>query len=142
MTKATGVLWAVVVTLAWAPDTAAQSGPRPAAAQASMVSASRGLGNAGYTGLGVGGRPSPAADGTPRWADYPVVRAVGQGSPAARVGILPGDVLLLVNGVDARDPRTLFGQPGTVFTMRVRRGSAVREFVLTSIPRPESPPRE
>jgi C-terminal processing protease CtpA/Prc len=89
-----------------------------------------------YLGLRVGGVPRPAQDGAARWADYPVVRSVDAGSPAARVGIEAGDVLLQVNGVDARDPRTLFGRPGKVFTIRVRRDGQVHEFVIASEPPP------
>jgi C-terminal processing protease CtpA/Prc len=96
-------------------------------------------GNVAYTGLHVHGLPRPAADGTPRWADYPVVGAVEPGSPAARVGVAPGDVLVLVNGADARDPRTLFGAPGKVFTLRVRRAGHLREFVVASERPPQSP---
>jgi|GEM_PF-2935804 len=118
----------------------------PAAAQvpgalASISVAPRGSGNGGaFTGMRLGSRPTLLPDGTPRWADFPVVGGVWPGSPAEKVGIAAGDVVLLVNGVDARDPRTLFGQPGKVFTVRVRRGTAVREFVLTSVRRPEPQP--
>ncbi|HEX8319780.1 PDZ domain-containing protein [Longimicrobium sp.] len=134
--------WEIAIVLAatvvWASDASGQRA-QPPAQQGSVGSESRNAGKTAFTGLRVRGRPSPAPDGTPRWADYPVVYAVAEGSPAARVGILPGDVLLLVNGTDARDPRTLFGEPGRVFTIRIRRGAAVREFVLASVRRPAAP---
>lgn len=133
-----GIAIVLAATVVWASDASGQRA-QPPAHQGAIGSVSRNAGNTGYTGIRVQGRPSPAPDGTPRWADYPVVHAVAQGSPAARVGILPGDVLLLVNETDARDPRTLFGQPGKVFTIRIRRGSAVREFVLASVRRPNPP---
>ncbi|HEY0024701.1 MAG TPA: PDZ domain-containing protein [Longimicrobium sp.] len=133
--------WRIAVLLAatvvCAADASGQGAQPPR--EGAVRGESRNARNTAYTGIGVQGRPSPAPDGTPRWADYPVVHAVTQGSPAARVGILPGDVLLLVNGTDARDPRTLFGEPGKVFTIRIRRGSSVREFVLASIRRPNAP---
>jgi C-terminal processing protease CtpA/Prc len=136
--------WRIAILLAAAvvcASDASGQGTQPPSQQGSVGGASRSARNTAYTGIGVRGRPSPAPDGTPRWADYPVVHAVAQGSPAARVGILPGDVLLLVNGTDARDPRTLFGEPGKVFTVQIRRGSAIREFVLASVRRPSAPTR-
>jgi S1-C subfamily serine protease len=106
-----------------------------AQAHASIAARSR-RSNAGYTGFSYGARPRPLPDGTPRWADFPVVTTVDPGSPAARVGIATGDVLLSVNGVDAHDPHALFLGVGTVATFRIRRGTAVREFVLRTIARP------
>jgi S1-C subfamily serine protease len=121
--------------LALAPSAAAQI----PSAMASISAASRGHGGGAFTGMRVGGRPAPAPDGSPRWADFPVVGGVWPGSPAEKVGIAAGDVVLRVNGLDARDPRTLFGRPGKVFTVRVRRGTAIREFVLTSVRAPAPP---
>ncbi|HEX8394771.1 MAG TPA: PDZ domain-containing protein [Longimicrobium sp.] len=133
---------ALMATAACAADVAGQQPGSPSApTQRSVGAAGREGRSAAYTGIGVSGRPAPAPDGTPRWADYPLVHVVAQGSPAARVGILPGDVLLLVNGVDARDPRALFGEPGKVFTIRLRRGTGVREFVVASVRPPDPPAR-
>jgi S1-C subfamily serine protease len=105
----------------------AQSAP---ARTGSVSSTSNTHANRAETGLRLGGLPRPGPDGAPRWADFPVVRGVEPGSAADKVGIQPGDVVLQVNGIDARDPRTLFAPPGTTFTLRVRRGAAVREFVM------------
>lgn len=114
----------------------------PARAQrtAGVQAATHARRDGAYLGLHVHGLPRPAPDGSPRWADYPAVRSVDAGSPAARVGVAPGDVLVLVNGADARDPRTLFGAPGKVFTLRVRRAGRLREFVVTSEGLPATPP--
>jgi len=128
---------AAVLLLAAPQAAAAQRSPPLPGATNSITAARRPGGNLAYTGMRVGGRPSPAPDGTPLWAEHPVVRGVDPGSPAEKVGIAVGDVILAVNGKDGRDPRTLFGPPGTVFTLRVRRGTVVREFVLTGIRRPE-----
>ena len=125
---------AAAVFCAVPPRLAAQGGSQPSRV---MVTTSRAHGRA-WTGMMVSGRPSQGTDGRPRWAEFPVVRQVVAGSPAARVGIQAGDVLLQVNGADARDPSTLFGQPGKVFTVRVRRGTAVQEFVITSAAPPEA----
>jgi len=122
-----------VSLLSWAPDAAAQPGQ---GGRGTVTGSRNGRVDVAYTGIFPGGRPVMAPDGSPRWADYPEVREVAPGSPADRVGIQPGDVLLLVNGKDARDPRTLIAEPGTVFTIRLRRGTTVHEFVLTSVRQP------
>jgi S1-C subfamily serine protease len=87
-----------------------------------------------YTGMNVSGRPQIIAGGAFRWADYPAVHTVDAASPAARVGIRPGDVILAINGADARDPNTLLGEAGQVLVVRVRRGTGVREFTFTRLP--------
>ncbi|HET6765186.1 MAG TPA: PDZ domain-containing protein [Longimicrobiaceae bacterium] len=112
-----------------ASEARAQVSPASAQTTHSVVSRSRHA-NAGYTGFSYQGRPRPLPDGTPRWADFPVVTSVDPASPAGRVGIRVGDVVLSVNGVDARDPRAMFLGSGTVATFVVRRENATREFVL------------
>lgn len=147
MTQQTCFVVATLITLMSAADAVAQAPSRPqgqphGTMSVSTASASNAHRNIGFTGINVGGRPSPAPDGSPRWADFPVVHRVTPGSPAERVGIRVGDALLLVNGADARDPRTLFIPPGTELTVRVRRGSAVHEFVLTVEQRPAARRRD
>jgi C-terminal processing protease CtpA/Prc len=131
MRQQTCYIFVTLITVVSAADAVAQASGAPQGQPTASVSATSARRDAGFTGINVRGRPSPAPDGSPRWADYPVVHRVTPGSPAERVGIAVGDVLLLVNGADARDPRTLFIPPGTELTVRVRRGSAMREFVLT-----------
>jgi S1-C subfamily serine protease len=142
MRQQTCYLFATLITLVSAVDAVAQGSGALQRPPNTVVSTSSARRDAGLTGINVRGRPSPAPDGSPRWADYPVVHRVTPGSAAERVGILVGDVLLLVNGADARDPRTLFSPPGTELTVRVRRGSEVREFVLTVEQRPAAPRRD
>jgi hypothetical protein len=48
--------------------------------------------------------------------------------------------VLLVNGRDAREPEAMVGEPGTVYVFRVRRGSAVREYTVTSTALPITRP--
>jgi C-terminal processing protease CtpA/Prc len=67
-----------------------------------------------------------------RWATYPTVHTVDEGSQAERVGLQAGDVILMINGADSRDPETLTGRPGKVFVYRIRRAGTVREYTLTS----------
>jgi hypothetical protein len=79
------------------------------------------------------------ADG--RWglAEYPIVIRLDSGSVAARAGLIPGDVLLSVNGRDTRTGSAAFRlQAGeTRFVLRIRRGEEEKELVME---KPESPP--
>lgn len=71
-------------------------------------------------------------DGKWASADYPVVTEIDSGSTAERAGLRSGDVILTVNGRDARLGQSSIGrQPGErrrVF--RVRRGAEEKELVL------------
>ncbi|MBD0321443.1 MAG: PDZ domain-containing protein, partial [Gemmatimonadetes bacterium] len=44
------------------------------------------------------------AAGAMKWADYPLVRHVYSGSPAARAGLQVGDQILRINGRDGTEP--------------------------------------
>ena len=69
----------------------------------------------------------------PRWADYPVVLHVYQGSPAEVAGLREGDVILKVNGHDGTETAAyLEHAPGTRYTLLVQRGRQQKEisFVL------------
>lgn len=114
--------------------TSAAQGQQPAASSFGKVGAqgAQGRPRVPYTGINVSGRPQFSAGGSFRWATHPTAASVDSGSPAYRVGIRAGDVVLLVNGSDARDPETLVGQPGKVYVFRIRRGSEVREYTVTS----------
>ena len=66
--------------------------------------------------------------GTVFFEGYPVVSDVERGSPAARAGVRPGDILMTFNAHDMRDSafqlRRLL-QPGGPFELRLRRNGAV-----------------
>jgi len=118
------------------------------AAQAQQPAASRGKVSAQgapgrprvpYTGINISGQPRFSPGGSFRWATHPTAASVDSGSPAYRVGMRGGDVVLLVNGSDARDPETLVGQPGKVYVFRIRRGTEVREYTVTSTTLPVRP---
>jgi S1-C subfamily serine protease len=113
---------------------AAADAQQPAASRTGKVSVQGAPGRprVPYTGINVSGRPQFSPGGAFRWATHPTAASVDSGSPAYRVGIRAGDVVLLVNGSDARDPETLVGQPGKVYVFRIRRGTQLREYTVTS----------
>jgi S1-C subfamily serine protease len=136
----TALLALAAAASACAPAASGQQPAHPSAAPAgAMTGTARSRPDLAYTGINVSGTPVFGA-GTMRWREHPTVRTVSPGSPAEKVGVAAGDVILLVNGTDARDPTTLLGEPGTVFVVRVRRGAEVREFVVPTAPRLAAPP--
>jgi predicted metalloprotease with PDZ domain len=99
--------------------------------------------SSGYTGITPYYRERPFAlrDGVRvrrRVESYPVVVGVDAGSPAERAGFRARDVLLAVNGVDARQPPTGRLRPGTELSYRVRRdGRELRLRLVTTAPPPQ-----
>ncbi|HEX9936283.1 MAG TPA: PDZ domain-containing protein [Longimicrobium sp.] len=81
------------------------------------------------------GRPAPGE----KAPEKPVVRSVDRGSPVESAGLRPGDVIVAVDGVDARVPY-LFTQPrpGRVITFRVSRGGSERDVRVTVSPMPSN----
>lgn len=119
------------VTLAALPSTVAAQQPAPGTGGQSVTS-SRVKPKVPYSGINISMVPLFGPGGTMRWAHHPTIDTVDPGSPAARVGLRPGDVVLLVNGRDSREPEAMHGEPGTVYVFRVRRGSAIRDYTVTS----------
>lgn len=106
-----------LLTLAAAPSLRAQT------------TLSGGRSNAPRIGFGYSGSPQIGANGEIRFADYPVVTKVDSGSAPQAAGIAIGDVILEVNGHDAREGHLFRDRnPGTRYLMRVRRGTEVREI--------------
>ena len=71
---------------------------------------------------------------------YPVVTSVERGSPAARAGVVPGDVLVSFNSHDMRGVSLQLSQwlrPGAPFVVQVRRNDAIRVVRGTLGKRPE-----
>lgn len=66
-----------------------------------------------------------------------VIGTVAAGSPAERAGLAPGDVILEVDGRDARAPGAMRLRPGIRYTFRIRRGDQEREVALVPIPHPD-----
>lgn len=91
----------------------------------------------GFLGISYRGTPSMSPTGEPRWADFPVVTRIDDGSPAQVAGIQVGDVVVEVNGVDGRVPRLLYAEAiGAKFVIRLRRGDEylVRDIVSVAVP--------
>ena len=68
--------------------------------------------------------------GTVFFEGYPVVSEVERGSPAARAGVRPGDILMTFNAHDMRDSAfqlRRFLKPGAPFELRLRRNGVVHE---------------
>ncbi|MBD0320111.1 MAG: PDZ domain-containing protein [Gemmatimonadetes bacterium] len=64
---------------------------------------------------------------------------VTPGSNAARAGLMPGDTIMAVNGRDTRTSRMFPDrQPGTRYTMRIRRAGEDPEltYVMPAAPAP------
>lgn len=90
---------------------------------------------AGFTGFTISGSFTMGANHSVEMS-YPVIRDVRADSPAAGAGLVSGDVILEVKGVDARKEGALFPTVGERYVMRIRRGDAEREVVLTPVPKP------
>jgi C-terminal processing protease CtpA/Prc len=88
-----------------------------------------GGGNPVRIGFNYHGLAQRGADGTVRFADFPVVTAVDSGSAPQAAGLAPGDEIIEVNGHDGREA-ALFRvrAPGTKYSIRVRRGTDTRQI--------------
>lgn len=75
-----------------------------------------------------------------RSVEYPRVRSVEPGSPAARAGLVAGDELVAIAGVDLRSDAFDYGmlQPGRTLPVRFTRDGAMREVRVTIAPRPRT----
>jgi len=80
-------------------------------------------------------------DGHFRMADYPTVTRVDSGSLSARAGFQVGDVLLSVNGKDARQARPFKTDHGEKnWVVRIRRGTEEKELTMEFPPAAQPAP--
>jgi S1-C subfamily serine protease len=77
----------------------------------------------------------PGTDGIVRLS-YPIISAVLPDTPAAGAGLVSGDIIVEVNGVDARNAGSLYPIIGERYAMRIKRGDDDREIVLIPVPKP------
>ncbi|HEX8903942.1 MAG TPA: PDZ domain-containing protein [Longimicrobiaceae bacterium] len=100
----------------------------------------RSTGRGPALGFSYTGAPTFTESGEVRFADFPVVTGVIDGSAPTRAGIKVGDVILAVNGQDGRKAGLFRDRrPGTRYTVRVRRGSEQQEVSWT-VEAPAAPP--
>lgn len=91
----------------------------------------------GFHGIVYQGKARLGPDGEPEWAAPPHVEAVYCDSPAHRAGILPGDVIVSVNGRDSKEPGILSPKrPGMTFDLELKRDGEIIEVSLTTVERP------
>lgn len=111
------------------------SGQAPAPAAGTTVVTTPPAAPRGYTGFTI--RFSMMmTPGRAITREYPVIGAVHRGSPAQKAGLAPGDVILEIDGRDAREEGALRVLPGVRYALRIRRGDAEREVALVAVPRP------
>jgi len=95
----------------------------------------------GYTGFDI--RFSFTMSGGQETASAPlVIDRVEPGSPAQKAGLAPSDIILEVDGRDAREDGALLVRPGVRYTYRIRRGNEEREVVLVAGTLPSDPVRQ
>lgn len=107
----------------------------PAAAQREVRAATTAPGVLGFS-YGWTGGITVGANGSLQMRDHPRVTSVHRGRGAAAAGLVAGDVILAVDGRDARDPAVLRDIPaGVRVEMVVRRDGRERRLYLhTSLP--------
>lgn len=94
----------------------------------------------GWFGVRIEDQAMVDAEGGGAFFDsYPIVTSVDSGSPAAKAGVLPGDMLLTFNSHDMRGGAMALSQhlrAGEPFVLRIRRNSATRVLTGTLGTRP------
>lgn len=93
----------------------------------------------GYLGVNLEQTRITERDNEPALYELGPVESVEPGSPAERAGILRGDILLSIGGVDARGPIALGTvlKPGAKLAVRVQRGRSTKDLSVMVEKRPE-----
>lgn len=117
--RSTSVLAAALIgALAWSGSLHAQNTATVAVAPPS-----------GWFGVMISDQAMLDERGNAFFDSYPVVTSVERGSPAARAGVVPGDVLVSFNSHDMRGGSLQMRKwlrPGAPFVLELRRNAAVR----------------
>jgi serine protease Do len=100
--------------------------------------------------LGASGTALTQAEASAQGLDAPsgvAVSRVAPGSPAARAGVRPGDVLVALNGQPIQDPGGLAYRLATTEApaqarLAIRRDGQPMQLDLSLVPPPETPPRD
>lgn len=85
-----------------------------------------------YTGVSFRTSVTPTAEGAITHS-HPVVHAVRPGSPGEKSGLVPGDVILEMDGRDAREDGAMRMYAGGRYTLRIRRGEEEHEIVILPV---------
>ena len=94
----------------------------------------------GYFGVRISDQAMVDERGNAFFDSYPVVTKVDSGSPAARAGVKPGDVLLTFNSHDMRGGSVELAKwlrVGSPFILKIRRNDMVRVLRGTLAKRPD-----
>jgi len=95
----------------------------------------------GWFGVRINDQMTLDEHGNAFFDSYPVVAAVDSGSPAARSGVRPGDVLMTFNSHDMRGGAVDLAKwlkVGAPFVLKVRRNDATRVIRGTLARRPDN----
>jgi membrane-associated protease RseP (regulator of RpoE activity) len=113
----------------------------PVAARSQVVTVP-GTGRGSILGFSYGweGGFTISADGKRHMRQYPTVKSLVPGSPAERARLRVGDVIVSVNGRDARTPPFPAVSAGSRVVVRIRRGDAEREITYVARAAEGNPP--
>jgi S1-C subfamily serine protease len=95
----------------------------------------------GWFGIRISDQARVDEQGNAFFDSYPVITGVDSGSPAAKAGVRPGDVLLAFNSHDMRGGSVELGKwlmAGAPFAVKIRRNGAPRVITGTLDRRPEN----
>jgi S1-C subfamily serine protease len=95
----------------------------------------------GWFGVRISDQAMVDERGNAFFDSYPVITGVDSGSPAAKAGVRPGDVLLAFNSHDMRGGSVELGKwlmAGAPFAVKIRRNGAPRVITGTLGRRPEN----
>lgn len=129
-----GQMAAAMIAFALPGMSMGQTAPQPPQSPASVEMPS------GWFGVRISDQAILNESGAAFFDRYPIVTNVEPGSPAARAGVHPGDVLITFNSHDMRGGALQMSdwlKPGAPFQLRLRRNDAIRTVRGVLSRRPE-----